>query len=429
MNTSKADRYKILIIDDNPVNIRMLGTILEHEYAIAASTSAADAFEYLKTHEPPDLILLDIMMPVMNGHQFYNQLKINPETADIPVIFVTAHGEEQAEVDSMTLGAVDFLSKPVSPNIVEARVRNHLLRYKQKQQIAAHEALLTALFEATNDALLVFDTGNRLSKINYRTENYWPRLGEDCLGMDITEIAACYFDPHLDESEADKTKFIAALRLNKNKEGMIKLKEEKYYRYYLAPLYRDKVYIGKLLCFADLTSEKRIQLDLRSKAITDELTGLYNRRYMIKIIQRELNTATRYGYEMGLIMVDIDFFKHINDTYGHIYGDRVLATVAAELRKHFRNVDYCFRYGGEEFAILMPNVNKKGLKEACERLRQEISKLNIDKIRLTVSIGAATNFDLMKTHSENCPNNLIQLADNYLYKAKNQGRNQVCLID
>ena len=226
----------------------------------------------------------------------------------------------------------------------------------------------------------------------------------------------------------NKSNFIAALRQNKNVEGLLKLKKDKYYHYYLAPLYRDTAYIGKLLCFADLTSEKRIQLDLRSKAITDELTGLYNRRYLTQIIARELNTATRYGYELGLVMVDIDFFKIINDTYGHTNGDRVLTTVAAEMRKHFRNVDYCFRYGGEEFAILMPNINKRGLWEACERLRQEISKLNINEIRLTVSIGAATNFDLDDFHSENCCDNLIQLADNFLYKAKNQGRNQVCLV-
>ena len=428
MNTPKPDKYKILIIDDNPVNIRLLGSILEHEYEIAASTGAADAFEYLQINEPPDLILLDIMMPVMDGHQFYNRLKINPKTADIPVIFVTANCEEQAEVESMALGAVDFISKPVSPGIVEARVRNHLLRYKQQQQIAAHEALLTALFEATHDALLVFDTSNRLSKVNDRAEKYWPSLGENCLGLDISEIASRYFDSHLNESAHNKSNFIAALRQNKNVEGLLKLKKDKYYHYYLVPLYRDTAYIGKLLCFADLTSEKRIQLDLRSMAITDELTGLYNRRYLTQIIARELNTATRYGYELGLIMVDIDFFKIINDTYGHTNGDRVLTTVAAEMRKHFRNVDYCFRYGGEEFAILMPNINKRGLWEACERLRQEISKLNINEIRLTVSIGAATNFDLDDFHSENCCDNLIQLADNFLYKAKNQGRNQVCLV-
>ncbi|MGR9114921.1 MAG: diguanylate cyclase [Gammaproteobacteria bacterium] len=428
MNKPNPDKYKILIVDDNPVNIRLLGSILEHEYDIAASTGAADAFEYLHINEPPDLILLDIMMPVMDGHQFYNQLKADPNTADIPVIFVTANGEEQAEVESMALGAVDFISKPVSPCVVEARVRNHLLRYKQKQQIAAHEALLAALFEATNEALLVFDTNNRLSKINNRAENYWPSLSEKCLGLDISKLTDHHFVPDLDEPAQNKSEFMAALRQNKNTEGLIKLKEEKYYHYYLAPLYRGLSYIGKLLCFADLTSEKRIQFDLRSMAITDELTGLYNRRYLTQIIQRELNTASRYAYELGLVMIDIDFFKAINDTYGHTNGDRVLAKVAAQLRKHFRKVDYCFRYGGEEFAIIMPNISKQGLWDACERLRQEIAKLKIDEIRLTISIGAATNLDLGDSQSENLCDSLIQLADNYLYKAKKQGRNQVCLV-
>ena len=427
MNTPKPDKYKILIIDDNPTNTRLLGSILEREYEIAASTSAVDAFEYLRTNEPPDLILLDIMMPVMDGHQFYNLLKLNPTTADIPVIFVTANNASQAEVESIALGAADFISKPVSPDIVEARVRNHLFRYKQKQQIATHEALLTALFEATRDALLVFDTSNRLNKLNDRTEEYWPSLAETCLGLDISEIATRYFIPHLDGSNQDKSQFIDILKQDKSIEGLTKLKGDNYYQYYLTPLYRDTTYIGKLLCFSDLTSEKRIQLDLKSMAITDELTGLYNRRYLTQIIGRELNAASRYGYELGLVMVDIDFFKLINDTYGHTYGDRVLYTVAQELRKHFRNVDYCFRYGGEEFTILMPNINKKSLWEACERLRLEISKLTIDEIQLTVSIGAATNFDLDNIHSENGYNNLIQLADNFLYKAKNKGRNQVCL--
>lgn len=428
MNTPKPDKYKILIIDDNPVNIRLLGSILEHEYEIAASTGAADAFEYLQIHKPPDLILLDIMMPVMDGHQFYSRLKADSKTADIPVIFVTANSEEQAEVESMALGAVDFISKPVSPSIVEARVRNHLLRYKQKQQIAAHEALLTALFEATNDALLVFDTRNLLAKVNYRAEKYWPGLTENCLGLDTFEIASRCFVPRLDESTQNQSKFMTALKQDQNTEGLIRLKEEKFYHYYLAPLYRGQSFIGKLLCFADMTSEIRTQLDLKSKAITDELTGLYNRRYLSQIISRELNTASRYGYELGVIMMDIDFFKVINDTYGHANGDRVLTTVAAEMRKHFRNVDYCFRYGGEEFVIIMPNINKRSLWEACERLRQEISQLNINEIRLTVSIGAATNADLTDSSSENRGDILIQLADNFLYKAKSQGRNRVCLL-
>lgn len=159
-------------------------------------------------------------------------------------------------------------------------------------------------------------------------------------------------------------------------------------------------------------------------SITDELTGLYNRRHFESNFEREFLRAKRYNSNLSVAIVDIDFFKQINDKYGHLTGDFVLREIAFILKDSLRKTDMVFRYGGEEFAILLTETDSEQSLIPLERLRKYIETKTFVKsgnsIKFTVSIGVSSN--IIET---NTPDELLELADKALYKAKNSGRNQV----
>ncbi|MBF0155149.1 MAG: diguanylate cyclase [Magnetococcales bacterium] len=180
--------------------------------------------------------------------------------------------------------------------------------------------------------------------------------------------------------------------------------------------------IGSAALLRDVTAEKKLEDQLRNLSNTDALTGLSNRRRMLEILHDMLLRAQRYQSSFGLLMLDVDHFKKFNDQYGHDQGDRVLRAVATAMKEHFRNVDACCRYGGEEFCVIMPYTLPPGLIEAAERFRQKVENLNVDGLQVTISIGAA-DYSQLKTRGE--AGEILKLADQALYEAKRRGRNQV----
>ncbi len=164
---------------------------------------------------------------------------------------------------------------------------------------------------------------------------------------------------------------------------------------------------------------------LEHLSVTDHLTGLYNRRHLMELLQREFDRSVRYSSKLSIIMVDIDHFKHFNDRYGHLTGDMVLVKVAEELRNNLRKHDIIGRYGGEEFVIILPETDVRGAMTVAERYRKRISEKNFgsDKtpLRVTISLGVAG----YPEHPIKDIDDLLRLADTALYKAKREGRNRV----
>ncbi|OQY04854.1 MAG: hypothetical protein B6I22_08665 [Desulfobacteraceae bacterium 4572_123] len=174
---------------------------------------------------------------------------------------------------------------------------------------------------------------------------------------------------------------------------------------------------------------KNAQEKLTMMSIRDELTRLYNRRYFNEVIEKEVSRAMRYDTDLVLCMIDLDYFKKINDTYGHLAGDMTLSEIAGMLKKCVRQTDLCCRYGGEEFTVIMANTDTKGAGKVSERFRKMVAhqlfKHNSSKFHCTVSVGiAAFNPELKQSSTE-----LLEAADYALYKAKAQGRNRVVTIN
>jgi diguanylate cyclase (GGDEF)-like protein len=296
-------KNSLLIVDDENINLKILTHILGQEYTIYTAVNGSGAIERAKEYKP-DLILLDILMPGMDGYETLSRIKNDEEIKHIPVVFITGLSSALDEEKGLSLNAADYITKPFSAMIVKFRVRNQIQIVNQMREI------------------------ERLS-------------------------------------------------------------------------------------------------------MTDQLTALPNRRCFDGRINMEWKLAKREKTPISLLMVDIDHFKSINDTYGHQHGDVVLQKIAAEYPLSFnRPADFAARWGGEEFTALLPNTPMEGAVEVAEKIRKSIETLVIPcaenpDFRVTVSVGV----NCVIPEQDSSLHNFISGADKALYAAKDAGRNKVLAFD
>ncbi|HCG78151.1 MAG TPA: diguanylate cyclase response regulator [Oceanospirillales bacterium] len=280
----------VLIVDDSPSNIRVMAAVLQERYRVKTATSGQQCLDMALRHKP-ELILLDIEMPGISGYETCRELKDMSETRDIPIIFVTGRDNIEDEELGLRIGAVDYITKPIRPVILSARVDTHVT---------------------------------------------------------------------------------------------LKLQQDR----------------------------------LLQLAMHDQLTGLYNRHYMLEMVEQRIARARRHNTPLTTLIIDLDHFKKINDTHGHIAGDQILEQVSALLQRQCRTEDTVARFGGEEFIVLMEPCSLDHAHYKAEVMRHQISQLMPSNIPVTVSIGAAE-----LSESDQNFNDLLKRADDALYRAKENGRN------
>ena len=287
-----SDKALVLIIDDSPTNLQVLAACVKDEHRVKVATSGEQCLIIAQSDPQPDLILLDVEMPGMNGYEVCKYLKSSPQTSEIPIIFVTGLQGDKDEEKGLALGAVDYITKPIRPAIVIARVKTHV-----------------------------------------------------------------------------------TLKLQRDK--------------------------------------------LNKMAFFDQLTGLYNRHYLIDMATKKVSRALRHHYDLWVFMIDIDHFKSINDTYGHPMGDKILKDVAHVLALENRSEDVVARFGGEEFVVLFDPCSKEDALMKADRILKKIKDLKPHNISVTVSIGIAK-----LTNEDANFERLLKRADDALYRAKENGRNR-----
>ena len=290
----------ILIVDDEISNIEIMNAVLEDDYEVCFATSGQQALDTAR-ETLPDLVLLDVLMPGIDGFEVCRRLKSDPMLADIPIIFTTGLGDTEDEMRGLSLGAIDYVTKPIQPAILRARVGNHVELKQLRDQLAA-------------------------------------------------------------------------------------------------------------------------------MAVTDALTGLSNRRHLERALTTEAARLSRTGEWLSVIMLDIDFFKQFNDTYGHPAGDRCIMMVAAALTRAVKRAsDLPARYGGEEFACILPGADPHGAELVAQEIRLQIQSLNIPHERskvspfITVSIGVASARCIPSIATDRW----IEEADRQLYISKQEGRDRI----
>jgi two-component system cell cycle response regulator len=448
---------RVLIVDDIPTNVRLLEARLTAEYfEVVTATSGQQALD-ICANSDIDIVLLDVMMPEMDGFEVCKRLKSSHKTHHLPVLMITALDQPSDRVRGLEVGADDFLTKPVDDVQLLARVKS-LVRLKALtdelraramtgQQIAVEDAIRAMdMISTSSGSILVIDTDQRHAE---RLKNYLtPEHRVDILTqpadavfqvtgaqyeLAIITMALAEFDPlrvcsqirtleHtralpiiLVSDEVDKPRVVRALDLGVN--DFITRPVE---RNELAARVRTQI------------RRHRYAMELRQSvnntmamAVTDDMTGLYNRRYFDRHLGVMLSKAQSQERDMALMILDIDHFKSVNDNYGHDIGDAVLKEFAARLKRNIRGVDLACRFGGEEFVVLMPDTDYRQAETIAERVRQSISERNFDigaqrQLSVTVSAGVTLNEARSDT-----PETLIKRADVALYRAKREGRNRV----
>ncbi len=448
---------RILVVDDIPANVKLLEARLSAEYfEVLTATSGLQALELVERHMP-DIVLLDVMMPGMDGFEVCRRIKADQRSQHLPVVMVTALDQVSDRVKGLEAGADDFLTKPVSDIALITRVKS-LVRLKMltdelriraeatrelglesgqfDMDLAGRKGKLMLVDDrrSTSERLAgILQTANDVKIVADPQEALFAAADGD-YELVVISLALTNFDALRLCSQIrslDRTRLLPILLVIDEDETarLMRALEIGVNDYLVRPLDRQEV----LARVKTQVRRKRYNDFLRTNvqasiemAVTDGLTGLYNRRYMMSHLTSFVDQSAERSRPMAVLIVDIDFFKSINDTYGHDAGDEVLKEFASRLRANVRGMDLVARFGGEEFVVVMPETDLALAQGIAERLRETVAGTPFTvsggkaEIPVTISIGMGT-FD----RGDDTPNTILKRADTALYRAKKTGRNKV----
>jgi two-component system, cell cycle response regulator len=448
---------RVLVVDDIITNVKLLEARLAAEYfEVLTAASGQEALDVC-ARERVDVVLLDVMMPGMDGFEVCRRLKANPLTHHLPVIMVTALDQPSDKVHGLEAGADDFLTKPVDDIALITRVKN-LARLKvlndemtmrasssQQMGIAQSAELVKSLRGDSGRVLLVDDHRRSAARIMEAIAKTHDVFVEPDINQALLKVTEHNFDVlmvSLSLAKADGLRLCSQVRSLERTRHLPMIiivepgDEARLMRgldmgvndYLVRPIDRHEM----LARVRTQIRRKRHGDYLRAKleqsvefAITDALTGLHNRRYMETHLQTLVDESFSTGRPLSVLVLDIDFFKKVNDTFGHDGGDAVLREFAARLKRNTRSIDLTCRLGGEEFVVIMPDTALERGCHIAERLRECVAAepFNINsqtQHNVTTSVGLA-----MLEHQNDTPDTIFKRADNALYVAKREGRNRV----
>lgn len=457
---------RILVVDDVATNrIVMKVKLAAACYHVDQAENGADALKAARDTKP-DLILLDVMMPDMSGLDVCRALKADPATADIPIVLITALSDRAAKMDGLEAGADDFLTKPVEEVTLLARVRSLLRASDSVRELRARDDTVSAY--GFSEAALGFEGKARPGHIALvapgpRGAVLWKAAIDDRIGGNVRIIPR---ETALTQAVAGDGEipdvFVISVDLAQRNEGLrllSDLRSRPGTRHSATVMILPEGDSERAAIALDLGANDvlhdpfdaqelairiSVQLDRKRQsdrmragvragleaAITDPLTGLYNRRFAMHRMEQIMAAP---GPDPAVMMIDLDYFKTINDTYGHAAGDTVLQQVAIRLRSQLRPNDLLARIGGEEFLVVLASSDDQSATQCAERLRASIGGASFDlgnggfPVRVTASVGLA----LPAEHAVGTvvtPEMLIRQADTALYGAKARGRDRVSQV-
>ncbi len=446
---------RILVVDDIEANVRLLHAKLSAEYYDVITAGDGPTALAMAAAEKPDIILLDVMMPGMDGLQVCRRLKDDPETRHVPVVLVTALDGRADRIAGLEAGADEFLAKPIDDMMLFTRVRS-LTRLKMViDELRDREASgrrmgviagAAARLGGASGRVLVVDDHERQALRVVSELSVEHRLVSESDPEKALASARGPVDLVIVNATArafDGLRFIANLRADEATRHLPVL---------AIVDFDDRARVMKTLDIGanDILSKPidpqelsaRARTQIRRKrytdylrdnldhslelAVTDQLTGLHNRRYMTGQLDALVKRMSLGGDPVAALLIDIDHFKKINDGYGHDVGDEVLREFAVRLASNVRAIDLPCRYGGEEFVVVMPDTKLEDAERIAERIRRHVAgspfrvKGGADLLTVTISIGVAATVG-----PDDKPEALLKRADEGVYEAKAAGRNKV----
>lgn len=477
----------ILLADDNRLVVKITSAILEDaNYSVSIAWDGLEAINKAYT-EDPDLVILDIEMPKINGYQVCRLLKDDEYTRDTPVIMLTGRDQQSDKFWGMKTGADAYMTKGFKPEqlltvvkeeVEKSRVaRGGRKRGNDRSGVLEEEGVFSRVIDLLDSKLFESTILNELGALASVSQDYRQTLKEvleilagvagyavgiilmfeeedmvihlnkptardalEAFKDNAFEVAAEYgwevVNPERasvaifgeekltddEDNAASYTHVNIPLRAQKNIIGVLVLSQ------YKRPAFTRSA--GAILMLVQnqvtiVVDNARLYEAARQLAITDGLTRIYNHRFFQELFEKEYKRSDRYNTVFSLIMLDIDLFKNVNDTYGHLCGDEILKGLANLIKGCLRSMDIVARYGGEEFAMLLPETNGQEALQTAERIRQatedHVFMGTEQGIKVTVSQGVAT-YPSPGVHERS---DIIAKADKALYEAKETGRNKV----
>jgi two-component system cell cycle response regulator len=453
---------RVLVVDDILPNVKLLEAKLNAEYyEVVTALNGPDALQKV-AESSPDVVLLDVMMPGMDGFEVCHQIKNNPATAHIPVVMVTALTDSEDRVRGLENGADDFLSKPVNDVALMARVRS-LVRLKMTvdewrarentaSQLGVGDVVSSVMSQPVDQAkvLVVEDMAFESTRIRETLERDRDEVTVVEGGMQaLQQIGQVEFDlivVSLNLKNEDGIRFCSHLRSNERtratpivmlggEDDMPRIAhglEIGAHDYVLRPLDKNE-FLAR--CRTQIR-RKRFQERLRasyeislSMALMDGLTGLYNRRYLDAHLQKMLQNAAVNKKPIGILYMDIDHFKSVNDTHGHNVGDEILKGFAARIKDSLRSFDLVARLGGEEFVAVLPDTPEDVAYAIAERLRRTVADKPFPCSNADGALRVTSSFGGIVLSGEEAASvagaDVLKRADDQLYQAKHNGRDCV----
>jgi two-component system cell cycle response regulator len=449
---------RVLVVDDIYPNVKLLEAKLTAEYFdVLTAMNGPDALAICE-QGLCDIVLLDVMMPGMNGFEVCRRLKNAPMTAHLPVVMVTALDQPSDRLKGLDAGADDFLTKPVDDTALLARVRS-LVRLKsvmdelRTRAVASRDygfddPLAAAVAETGQNAriLLVDDRPSSYERLSsalgpyHRVEiekdphNALIRAAEDNFDVALVSLDLQGFDglrlcSQLRSLERTRNAAVLMIAEADDRARILRGLDIGVHDYLVRPVDRNELVARVRTQVRRKRFAERLRESVHASmelAVTDSLTKLHNRRYLDSHLAALFEEAALRGLQFSVLLLDIDHFKSINDAYGHDAGDEVLREFASRVRALTRGIDVVARFGGEEVVVLMPDTQLEGAHAVAERIRQQIGTIpfaihrGTRAINVTVSIGVAA-----RKAEDSAADALLKRADLALYRAKGEGRDRV----
>jgi diguanylate cyclase (GGDEF)-like protein/PAS domain S-box-containing protein len=428
----KTDAATILIVDDIPANLAVAVAYLEaNNFQLVVAQDGEEGIERAQRVHP-DLILLDVMMPGIDGFETCRRLKMDATTSDIPVIFMTALADTSDKVTAFAVGAVDYVSKPFHVEELLARIKTHLALRAAQKQLAAQNLQLQAsgvryrrLFETAKDGILLLDSeSGRVTDVNlsviqmlgYAREHFLNR--KLCDVQPFTEVPECRRG--LAELQTVESVAFDHWMLEAQDKSIVDVE-------FVGNVYQvDGARIVQCN-LRDITSRKQAEARIHYMALHDALTGLPNRALLQDRLTQAMTLASRNHTRVAVLMLDLDQFKHVNDSLGHHVGDRVLEAVSARIKSCLRESDIVARLGGDEFVIALPAVTEdQDIEGVVQKLLTSLLapfQIEGNELKLSGSIGIG-----QYPADGDSPGALLHAADTAMYAAKARGRGIHCFF-
>jgi diguanylate cyclase (GGDEF)-like protein/PAS domain S-box-containing protein len=426
------DARTILIVDDVPANLAVAVDYLEaNQFQVMVAQDGEEGIERAQLIHP-DLILLDVMMPGIDGFETCRRLKKDVNNRDTPVIFMTALADTSDKIAGFAAGGVDYISKPFQIEELLARIKTHLaLRSAQQQveiqntQLRASEIRYRRLFETAKDGILLLDSeSGRVTDVNasvvqmlgYSRDHFLNR--KLCDVLPFTAIPACRLGLAALGTSQDVA--VEHWSLEAQDKSLVDVE-------FVGNIYQVEGSRIVQCNLRDITGRKRAEARILHMAMHDALTGLPNRVLLQDLLTQAIAVARRNHEGIAVLMLDLDKFKHVNDSLGHHIGDRLLEAVSARIKACLRESDIVARLGGDEFAIALLSVScEQDIEEVVHKLLTSIldpSQIEDHEIQISGSIGIG-----QYPADGDTPGDLLRAADVAMYAAKSKGRSTHCFF-